>query len=201
MNEYTQPNSILLIKLKLLNHECITKYMNKPYDDNMIKVYYLCVQDMIKKFNPDFTHIGYNQITIGYYNNNPTDKNIYYENNVLTSSLFSSYCSIKFNFHIENLLKNNKTYNKELFDLLSRHEQIFISEIYYTNNDIDKTSQLTQIENDCENKYLDEYAKKYLGHSYSINSLSVSEIKNMLRFVGIDWSNDIPNYIYKGIYC
>jgi hypothetical protein len=217
MNELIYPYNSYVITLNLRNFQEINKYIDKPYDSNIIKIFCMCSNDIYHKYKPDIMFIGFYQITLIYNNKCSLEKyeelgknhsisvlNHLYEGNISKIiSLISSYCSVRFNNHAKKISSQIEPIDDIKANLkitLDDSDFIFSAELNYFIDSNDFTNYIQTIVSMSQKSYLKEYAKQYLGNKYeNIKNISIADIINMLNFVGIDWNNDVPKYITYGI--
>ncbi len=213
MDEYIPQYNYLIVKLDLRNYKNISKYLTKPYDDNMVKVLGLVSSSLMSRFLPDTIFIGHYQIALFFSSKcsidefeqlykSPTKKiesHIYNGSTNMILSLISSYCSVKFNYYLDKIYgseKNKEKYSVELFEIIERCEQIFVGTINYSH----EVSEIIEyFNNECvRNSYsnnFSEISNYYLGQENIANKAD-NDIYQMLNFIGIDLYSTYVHILY-----
>lgn len=221
-NEYNYqilPYESFIIRLDGMSFSKFTKKFIKPFDINFIKAIALTTRDLVEKFEAEtgFTHSD--EITLIFnakcskedYNKFSADNldksliNIHLFDGQIQKllTLISSYCSVRFNYHLEQIINNNiNKYNSNLINLIKSHSQIFDAQILKFNeiNNYEILNyQIWKSVHDCEKNAIFTYAHTFFGSKNIMNKNSQQMIQ-MLKENNIDWKN-IPLYIKYGIYC
>jgi tRNA(His) guanylyltransferase len=122
-------------------------------------------------------------------------------------SLVSSYCSVRFNYHLSNLIEPIKTnYDDKFVELIKSYRQMFDSRIMIFEEKIKHeilNHQIWRSIHDCERNAISTYAYTYFGSKKIMNKNCKEMIQMMKDEKNLDWDWDrgVPTFIKHGVYC
>lgn len=199
----------------------LTKNCKQPFDINFIIAMSKTMKDLVEHFEAQTGYCHSDEITLIF--NKKCDKLKYkdfMDGNLPKSdiqihmydgriqkllSLGSAYCSVRFNYHFEEIMtseENINKYDKQFIDLIRSKKQIFDARVLiFSDDNISEilNHQIWRSIYDCHRNAISKYAHVQFGHKKILGKKS-NEMIEMLKEVGIDW-NDIPQYIKYGLYC
>lgn len=116
-------------------------------------------------------------------------------------SLTAAYTSVRFNYHLNNLIIENKNHYNQLFiEKIQNQSQIFDARMITFDDDYEIANhQYWRSVLDCERNAISTYARQYFTYD-ELFKKNAFAMKQMLRTKGIEWL-DVPEYIKHGIYC
>jgi tRNA(His) 5'-end guanylyltransferase len=208
---YIQSSEPFIVRLDGNSFSKFTKQMKKPFDDNFLKAMCLTTGDLLDKFNPSTAYTHSDEITLIFppaltkeeIKEGITNKNhLFNGKHSKIISLTSSYCSIRFNYHLMKLMNEHKTdYPQKYIDLINEQQQIFDARILTFN---DKPYEIVNHQiwrsiYDCHRNAVSTYADSYYSHKETEKKNTQEKIK-MLEEKGLLW-NDVPLYYKHGVYC
>ena len=208
------PFEYYIVRLDGKCFSSFTKKFQKPFDDNFVKAMAMTTRDLIEYFGAQTGYTHSDEITLIF--NSKCSREIYDNRSELIIehnyngriekilSLISSYCSVRFNFHINNIIAENENiseYSKDLIILIKKFQQIFDARILIFNEDNKHEILNHQIwrVRDCTRNCILTYGHTYLGKK-NIISKKTNEIIIMLKDKEILMEN-IPFYLKYGLYC
>lgn len=187
-----------------------TKGFKQPFDPIFVDAMVATTDDLIKKFNARTGYTHSDEITIIFNRAlTPEDENrnkVHMFNGRTTklNTLLASYCSVRFNYHLINLL-NEQTfgepdlYPKSLIDKVNAQEAHFDSRIMVFPEDYEIANHMIWRScRDCIRNCISTYGRYYLGHKY-IHKKTSTQIVEMLKQSGFDWDS-VPIYLKHGVY-
>jgi tRNA(His) 5'-end guanylyltransferase len=214
-NENIQPNESFIVRLDGKNFSKFTKGFQKPFDDMFIKTMCLTMKDLVKKFDAQTGYTHSDEITLIFNkvmfneNENEDDKIRCHAHNGRIQkiiSLAASYCSIKFNHHLNTLMNEyvgSYVYKDTFIGIIKNNEQIFDARVIIFNekNEYEIVNhQIWRSVQDCERNAILGYAHTIFGHKKIMNK-HCGELKDMLLAEkNINWDN-ISIYLRHGVYC
>ena len=213
------PSESFIVRLDGRSFSNFTKKFSKPFDIVFVKAMCKTMIDLVEEFDAQTGYTHSDEISLLF--NNKCSKEqyqLFLENKIdkkdikihsfdgriqKTISLLSSFCSVRFNYHLEKLIepiKNN--YDTNFIDLIKSHKQMFDARILKF-NDSNKyeilNHQIWRSIHDCERNAILTYAHTFFGPKKIVGKNGVEMIK-MLEEKNIYW-NQIPTFIKHGIYC
>jgi tRNA(His) guanylyltransferase len=200
-----------IIRLDGRSFSNFTSEFKKPFDKLFVKAMCYTTADLLEKFNCKTAYCHSDEITLIFSRQYPNDKGVYTTSHAFDGriqkllSLTAAYCSVKFNYHLNNLLLNNppNTYSQSLIDRISSYEQMFDARIIIF-NDVNSheivNHQLWRSVYDCHRNAVQTYGHHYIGHKKILNKHCGDMIKMLESEHNILW-NDIPTYLKYGFYC
>ena len=178
------------------------------------------MEDLFKNFNPSTIYSHSDEITMIFPKKCSYDEYLNEDNNIPEHifngkiqkilSILSSYCSVRFNYHISKIISSTSTststptskdYSPDFISIVQNHEQVFDARILSFTEDLEYeilNHQIWRSVYDCHRNAIQTYT--YYQYSpkeiLSKNSLDMIE---MLKSKNIIWQNE-PTYIKHGIY-
>lgn len=230
-----RPSESYIVRLDGRTFSKFTKKFVKPFDLVFIKAMSLTMRDLVEEFDAQtgYTHsdeiiLVFNakcteseefdaqtfhqnkyKITLG--SNSKCIKSKEVSNHMFRGrvqkiiSLTSSFCSVRFNFHLANLIEPIKmNYDAKLVELIKSHKQMFDSRIIIFQESIKYeilNHQIWRSVHDCERNAILTYAHTYFGPQKILckNCETLIIMLNDEKY--LDWILDIPTFIKHGIYC
>ncbi len=120
-------------------------------------------------------------------------------------SLTSSFCSVRFNYHLEKLIEPiSAGYDANFIDLIKSHKQMFDSRLLIFSESVKHeilNHQIWRSVHDCERNAISTYAYTYFGPKKIMNKNCKEMIGMLNDEQKINWDSDIPLFIKHGIYC
>ena len=120
-------------------------------------------------------------------------------------TLTSSYCSVRFNYHLEKIVsKCSNIYDSKFVELICSHEQMFDARILkFSEEKIHEilNHQIWRSVHDCERNAILTYAHTKFGPKKIMNKNCGELILMLKENWNIDWIIGIPIFIKFGIYC
>jgi len=216
LNINIEPHESFIVRLDGKNFSRFTKGFQKPFDGMFIRTMCLTMHDLVKKFEAQTGYTHSDEITLVFDNAIPDGEQInndihkychmYNGRTQKILSIMASYCSVKFNHHLNILLNEydgEYAYKQNFIDIIKSNEQIFDARIMKFNG-VDNyeilNHQLWRSVHDCERNAIQSYAHTHFGSSKIMNK-HCGEMKDLLLSEkGINW-DDVPLYLKHGIYC
>ena len=190
-------NKKIIFRLDGKTFSKFTKRFLKPFDLIFVKTMALTTLDLIKYFDGETGYTHSDEITLIF--NNLLEENI---QKILT--LISSYCSVRFNYHLVKLInETDSIYDDNFIELINSYEQIFDARIImFSEENIHEilNHQIWRSVHDCCRNAISTYAYTHFG-SKKIMNKNCSQMIAMLAEIGINWEDDIPIFIKHGLYC
>lgn len=219
--QYIKPYESYIVRL---DGNCFSKFtknikkidsINEPFDLNFIKAMTLTIKDLHKKFSSNTSYTHSDEITLIFskkctkdeYNNSDKSKkipeHIFNGNHQKIISLYASYTSIRFNYHLTKLINMEKDkYPKNLIDILNDTSQIFDARIITFDEKTEYeilNHQIWRSVRDCYRNAVSTYATLFKTEKELLYVNTDQKIK-LIEQNNIDWSK-IPIYHKYGIYC
>jgi tRNA(His) guanylyltransferase len=215
-----KPCEAFLVRLDGRAFSKFTKKFIKPFDIVFVKAMCKTLVDLVKEFDVQTGYTHSDEITLIFDSKCSNDqykstldgtidkKDIRIHmfdgrvQKILT--LLSSFCSVRFNYHLDWLIDLvADKYDDKFVELIKSHSQIFDARILKFDNVIRYeilNHQIWRSIHDCERNAISTYAYTYFGHK-KINKMNCSQMIKLLEEKNIFWSKDIPLFIKHGIYC
>lgn len=224
-----KPCESFIIRLDGRSFSKFTKKFHKPFDIVFVKAMGLTTLDLIKQFNAQTGYTHSDEITLIF--NSKCEENEYLEylekqsKNLLTKddkalpihmfngrfqkiiSLVSSYCSVRFNYHLVKLIEPIKeTYDTKFVETIESMNAMFDGRIIIfqeANKYEILNHQIWRSIHDCSRNAVSTYAYTYFGSQKIMNKDTNQMIQMMLDEKGLDWSDisQVPTFIKHGLYC
>ena len=213
------PHQSFIVRLDGRSFSKFTSGLVKPFDENFVKAMIRTCNDLLDEFQPSTIYTHSDEITMifpplqahnelfrydedGQYNIIANKQHIYNGKYQKIISVFASYCSVRFNFHLVNFINAQKElYTIEFVDKVNRFEQMFDARIvrFDFNTYEIVNHQIWRSCMDCHRNAVSTYARKYFNHK-QLQSKSTKEMIEMLSTVGVNWELDVPIHLKYGIY-
>lgn len=214
------PYESFIVKLDGRSFSKFTKKFYKPFDVVFIKAMCKTMIDLVKEFDVQTGYTHSDEITLIFdskcskleYNNILADdegkthiKNHMFNGRIQKIlTLISSFCSVRFNYHLDKLIEPiADNYDELLIAVIKLHYQMFDARIlkFDENNKYEILNhQIWRSIFDCERNAISTYAYTYFGPKKIMNKNS-TEMIEMLQKKNISWTYDVPTFIKHGIYC
>lgn len=207
-----KPYELFIVRLDGKCFSTFTKKFKKPFDEIFVKAMALTTKDLIEYFDAQTGYTHSDEITLIF--NAKCTKDQFDNNTILTVdhnyngriekiiSLISSYCSVRFNFHINNIINNYEgEYEKNFINLIKEYNQIFDARIliFNENNKYEILNHQIWRVRDCTRNCILTYGYNYCGKKNIMNK-KTNELIVMLKDHEIEFEN-IPLYLKYGLYC
>lgn len=223
-----KPHESFIVRLDGRSFSKFTKKFFKPFDIIFIKAMGLTTLDLIAKFDAQTGYTHSDEITLIFNSKSSESEyneylekqlnNLSIKSDMITThmfngriqkilSLISSYCSVKFNYHLEKLIKPfEQSYDAEFIKLIQLHEQMFDARILIfeeTNKYEILNHQIWRSIHDCSRNAIQTYAYTYFGSRKIMNKNTCKMIQMMKDEKKLDWDdeNQVPLFIKYGLYC
>lgn len=189
-----------VIRLDGKNFSKFTKNFVKPYDVKFIKVLNYTVKDIMEHFNPISIFNQSDEITLNFI---PSDNVLFTGDVNSIISKIATFTSIRFNYHLNNLLSKDNNEYKNINTILSYYP-IFDARIMIFNS-IDSIEMLNHLiwrsTIDCERNAILMFGQNKYKHKI-LQGKNTLEVKNMLaNDFKIYWNEDVELFIRNGIFC
>ncbi len=213
--EIILPYNSFVVCLRLDNYIEFKEELLKPYDKNFFFSICNTTNDLINKFNCSTIYTFENEINLVFSkictaeeyqigkSINPGEisyNHIYNGLPYKISNAISSYCSVKFNLYLDEILSKEDVslkYSSKFREIVKNHQQIFSCSIYELNSEQIYNYIILRM-NTCEENLIISLGKYYLGER-SVYNKNVHEILDMLKFVDIKL-DERPYYMFYGIF-
>ena len=198
-------NKYIIIRLDGKNFSTFTRGFHKPFDTNFIKAMNYTQMDLLNHFPVCTTYSHSDEITVIFDKQDQENHTHFFDGRIQKIiTCLSSYCSVKFNYHLCKIMEkfnNTNYYTKEFLEEIKNCSQIFDARIIAVENKYEVTNhQIWRSVHDCERNALSSYG--HFNFSKKIlHKKNGKEIIEMLKNKGIDWHKDVPLFIKNGIYC
>jgi tRNA(His) guanylyltransferase len=122
-------------------------------------------------------------------------------------SLVSSYCSVRFNYHLVKLIEPIKeTYDLKFVEIIESMNAMFDGRILIfqeANKYEILNHQIWRSIHDCSRNAVSTYAYTYFGPKKIMNKDTRQMIQMMLDEKGLNWNDSaqVPTFIKHGLYC
>jgi tRNA(His) guanylyltransferase len=236
-DENTKPNirpcDSFIVRLDGRSFSKFTKRLVKPFDILFVKAMCLTTKDLVKEFDAQTGYTHSDEITLifnskcsndefldhmDYFDRSKNGKckcrtNIYITNHLFNGrihkilSLISSYCSVRFNYHLEKLIEPvQHEYDVKFIELVQSHKQMFDSRILVFDEFLKYevlNHQIWRSVQDCYRNAITAYAHTYFGYQKIMNKKSTEMIEMLKNEKNLDWNDEtqIPLFIKHGLYC
>lgn len=225
------PSESYIVRLDGRSFSKFTKKFVKPFDLVFVKAMCMTMQDLVEEFEAQTGYTHSDEITLIFnakcteleeleymeLKNNQDLMNL--SSNKLRElpnhmfrgrvqkilSLISSYCSVRFNHHLSNLIEPIKSnYDSRFVELIKSQRQMFDSRIMVFKESIKHeilNHQIWRSIQDCERNAISTYAHTYFGPKKIMNKTCKEMIKMMKDEKNLDWDSQVPTFIKHGVYC
>ena len=202
-----------IIRLDGRSFSRFTSGLKKPFDKLFIKAMCYTSADLLEEFKCKTSYCHSDEITLIFSRQYPNEKGIYTTSHIFNGriqkllSLTASYCSVRFNHHLNLLFEMDKScndtqYSKSIISKILESKQMFDSRIIIFNelNNYEIVNhQIWRSTKDCYRNAVQAYGYYYIGYKQLMCKDNNHTI-NMLEQHNIIWNN-IPTYIKYGVYC
>lgn len=221
-----KPNESFIIRLDGRSFSKFTKKFHKPFDIVFIKAMSLTTLDLVKQFNAQTGYTHSDEITLIFDSKcneleylEKKSKNISMKDDSLSTfhmfngriqkilSLISSYCSVRFNYHLVKLIEPiEELYDLKFVEVIKSMNATFDSRIMI----FDQAKkyeilnhQIWRSIHDCYRNAVSTYAYTYFGPKKIENKNTNQMIQMLLNEKNLDWndSTQVPTFIKHGLYC
>ena len=208
--QFVSPFEPFIVRLDGNSFSKFTKQMKKPFDDNFMKAMCLTAGDLLDKFHPKTAYTHSDEITLIFpcaltkeeHECGENKAHLFNGKHSKIISLCSSYCSIRFNYHLVKLMNEHKDeYPERYINLINEQMQIFDARIITFG---DKSYEIVNHQiwrsiYDCHRNAVSTYTDSLYSHKESEKKNTSEKIK-MLEDKGLFWK-DVPLYYKHGVYC
>lgn len=224
-----KPCESFIIRLDGRSFSKFTKKFHKPFDIIFVKAMGLTTLDLIKQFEAQTGYTHSDEITLIF--NSKCSEDEYFEycekqsKNLLTKddkslpihmfngriqkilSLVSSYCSVRFNYHLVKLIEPIKElYDLKFVEIIESMNAMFDGRILIfeeANKYEILNHQIWRSIHDCSRNAAQTYAYTYFGPKKIMNKDTKQMIQMMIDEKSLDWKNSeqVPIFIKHGLYC
>lgn len=214
------PCESFIVRLDGRSFSKFTKKFTKPFDIVFVKAMCKTMADLVEEFDVQTGYTHSDEITLifnskcskedyeSYLSEQVEKKDIKIHifdgriQKILT--LLSSFCSVRFNYHLDKLIEPIvDKYDLGFVELIKSHKQMFDARILKF-NELNKyeilNHQIWRSIHDCERNAISTYAYTHFGPKKIMNKNCANMIK-MLEEKNVFWQNDVPMFIKHGIYC
>ncbi len=230
---YIKPTESFIVRLDGRSFSKFTTKFSKPFDVVFIKAMGYTLIDLVDEFEAQTGYTHSDEITLIFnqkcteldefqylehkvkaeFENNPEQKpklkilpNHMFNGRIQKIlSLTSSYCSVRFNYHLEKLIQPvESNYDDKFINIIKSHKQMFDARLLIFPESIKHeilNHQIWRSVHDCERNAISTYAYTHFGPKKIINKNCKEMIGMLFDEKQIDWDNSIPLFIKHGIYC
>lgn len=215
-----RPSESYIIRLDGRSFSKFTKKFVKPFDLVFVKAMCMTLQDLVEEFEAQTGYTHSDEITLIFNakcseleeleyleskNNKELPIHMFRGRVQKILSLISSYCSVRFNYHLGNLIEPIKTnYDSKFVELIKSQRQMFDSRIMIFEEKIKHeilNHQIWRSIHDCERNAISTYAYTYFGPKKIMNKTCTQMIQMIKDEKNLDWDSQIPIFIKHGVYC
>lgn len=224
-----KPCESFIIRLDGRSFSKFTKKFHKPFDIVFVKAMGLTTLDLIKQFEAQTGYTHSDEITLIFNSKSSEDEYLEYlekqSKNLLTKddkdlpihmfngriqkilSLVSSYCSVRFNYHLIKLIEPIKeSYDTKFVETIESMNAMFDGRILIFQESAKYeilNHQIWRSIYDCSRNAVSTYAHTYFGPQKIMNKDTKQMIQMMMDEKGLDWSDtsQVPTFIKHGLYC
>lgn len=217
-----KPTDSYVVRLDGRCFSKFTKKFYKPFDIVFIKTMCLTMRDLVKEFDAQTGYTHSDEITLIFCAKcteeekkelEETKKDDKIQQHMFRGriqkilSLISSYCSVRFNYNLNNLIKTIKTnYDSKFVELIGSYSQMFDGRIMIFNQELKYeilNHQIWRSILDCERNAISTYAHTFFGPKKILNKSGKEMIQIMKQEKNFDWNDltQVPIFIKHGIYC
>lgn len=214
------PCESFVVRLDGRSFSKFTKKFLKPFDIVFVKAMCKTMVDLVEEFDAQTGYTHSDEITLIFNSKCSKEEYDLFLSGLMDKkdlrihlfdgriqkilTLLSSFCSVRFNYHLDKLIElvENK-YDLVFVELIKSHKQMFDARILKFNESIKYeilNHQIWRSIHDCERNAISTYAHTYFGPKKIMNKNSSQMIK-MLEEKNIFWNTNIPMFIKHGIYC
>lgn len=224
-----KPCESFIIRLDGRSFSKFTKKFHKPFDIVFVKAMSLTTLDLVKQFDAQTGYTHSDEITLIFNSKCCEDEYLEYlekqSKNLLTKddkalpihmfngriqkilSLVSSYCSVRFNYHLVKLIEPIKEYYDVKFvETIESMNAMFDGRIliFQEENKYEILNhQIWRSIHDCSRNAVQTYAYTYFGPQKIMNKDTKQMIQMMLDEKELAWDDlsQVPTFIKHGLYC
>ncbi|MBA43105.1 MAG: hypothetical protein CMF62_03735 [Magnetococcales bacterium] len=191
-----------LVRLDGKNFSKFTKRFKKPFDSNFNIAMEKTTHDLILKFPITTGYTCSDEITLIFAENNNEEKHIYSGRIQKLTSILASYCSIRFNFHINEIMNRLKDeYDEKFINLINNYEQIFDARVLVFDKDKRyefMNHMIWRAKKDCYRNTTSSFGRFILGSEHK--NKNGKEMIELMKIKGFDY-NTVPIYLKYGVFC
>lgn len=226
------PSESFIIRLDGRSFSKFTKKFIKPFDLVFVKAMCLTMRDLVQEFEAQTGYTHSDEITLIFdakcteleefeylekkINNEEQENNKQKKVNKLPIHMFggriqkilslvSSFCSVRFNFHLSNLIEPIKfNYDEKFVELIKSHKQMFDGRIIIFKESLKHeilNHQIWRSIHDCERNAISTYAYTYFGPKKIKNKTCKDMIQMLMDEKNLNWDTDVALFIKHGVYC
>ncbi len=208
-----------IVRLDGRSFSKFTSGFKKPFDFNFMKAMYLTTSDLLNEFHGVTGYTHSDEITI-IFSKLISDEEIeelkklkreipthLFDGRVVKIlTTMSAYCSVRFNYHLINTIKEaNDSYYKETFvRKINECTAVFDARLIV----FPKEKSADEILNhmywrsvyDCERNAVSTYARSYFSQNQVHGKSKVEMIEMMDKEKNLNWEKDVPLYWKHGVY-
>lgn len=214
------PCESFIVRLDGRSFSKFTKKFSKPFDIVFVKAMCKTTVDLVEEFDVQTGYTHSDEITLIFDSKCSKQEYESFLSGVIDKkdlrihlfdgriqkilTLLSSFCSVRFNYHLDKLIEpiENK-YEAEFVELIKSHRQMFDARILKFNESLKYeilNHQIWRSIHDCERNAIQTYAHTYFGPK-KIMGKNCYEMIKMLEEKNVFWNTNIPMFIKHGIYC
>lgn len=207
MKMYERENNMMIpkdhyyiVRLDGVSFSKFTKRFHKPFDEIFVNAMKCTMCDLVDKYKARTGYCHSDEITLIFDKCEDLQTHIYNGKIQKITSIMAGYCSVRFNWNLNVLIRGNDTYDAEFINLIQRYEQCFDARIISFAELGEVTNHLIwRSVHDCERNAINTYAHNIFGHK-NIERKNCDVMKEMLLTADVDWTN-VPLHIKHGLYC
>lgn len=213
-----KPTESFIVRLDGRSFSKFTRKFVKPFDVVFVKAMGFTMRDLVSKFDAQTGYTHSDEITLIFdakcdeacalelaQSGIPTPSHLFNGRIQKILSLTSSYCSVRFNHHLNKLMELVKSnYPVEFVNLIESCEQMFDGRIMVfesTNKHEILNHQIWRSIHDCERNAISTYAYTYFGSRKIVSKSCLEMIQMLKEEKGLNWDTDVPMFVKHGIYC
>lgn len=205
------PDHSFIIRLDGHSFSKFTNGFKKPFDVMFVGAMIRTMNDLMVHFHAQTGYCHSDEITL-IFNQVCTTTELFDKNKTVHQfngrvqklvSLAASYCSTRFNYHLNKLLLLREPhYSNQTLQKIKECTAYFDARIlsFSEENKYEVLNhQIWRSVKDCHKNAISTYAQSYFSHKQLIGKNSDEKIE-MLKTKQLDWNIDVPLYLKHGVY-
>lgn len=208
-----------IVRLDGRSFSKFTSGFKKPFDFNFLKAMYLTTSDLLNEFHgvTGYTHSDEISIIFSKLVSDEEIEELKKLKREIPTHLFdgrvvkilttmSSYCSVRFNYHLIKIMKeaNDDNYSENFLNKINECSAVFDARLILFPKEKSNEEILNHMYwrsvYDCERNAVSTYARNYFSQNQLHGKSKVEMIELMNNEKKLNWEKDVPIYWKHGIY-